>query len=145
MLTEKSTATMARHTVESDVAFRASTLSASLVDRRLDLYSPHIAKMAWQQNRANAKIAILESFTRMFTKSCSETRLSAWTSRKVAKPNDATMIPRSYNFSAFKRNRRFASFTVSLFGLGFCLASGTNCLVRNNAGNKTHRQKIAAG
>jgi hypothetical protein len=75
-------------------------------------------KMAWQQNRAIAKITQLETFTRIARKSCKETLFSAWTSRNVAKPNDATIIPRSYNFSAFKRNRRFASFTVSLFGLG---------------------------
>ncbi len=77
MRTEKITATMARHTVESEVAFRASTHSASLVDSLLDWYNPHIEKMAWQQNRANAKMTQLESFTRMVTKSCSETLLSA--------------------------------------------------------------------
>ena len=75
--TEKVAATTARQTVDSDVAFSASTLSASLVDNLLDSYRPHNEKMAWQQNRANAKIAQLESFTRMAKKSCSETLASA--------------------------------------------------------------------
>jgi hypothetical protein len=126
--------------VDKDVAFSASVLSASLVDNLLDWYKPHMEKMAWQQNRAIAKITQLETLTRIARKSCKETLFSAWTSRKVAKANDAMMIPRSYNFSAFKRNRRFASFTFSLFGLGGNAKKGTELLM-NNATNKTRHAK----
>src|SRR5271168_1318818 len=51
------------------------------------------------------------------------------------------IIPRSYNFSAFKRNRRFASFTVSLFGLGGNAKNGPNCLVINFVANETRHAK----
>jgi hypothetical protein len=142
IFTEKNAEMSARQTLERDVAFSASTISGSFVASLFDSYRLHKQNMPWQRKSAIAKIAQFESLTRIARNRATETLLAGYTTKKVAIPYARTINPTSNNFSALKRNRRFTSFTVSLFGPGLWDGDCVTLLIYTECLNRTRTLRL---
>jgi translation initiation factor IF-2 len=69
---EKNTEIKTKQAVDKEVAFSASSTSASLVDSLFDSYKPQKENMAWQKQSAVTKMKQLDSLTRIPKKRAKE-------------------------------------------------------------------------
>ncbi len=88
-----------KETLASTTPFAASMLSSHRVDRRFDLYSPHIVKIRCQRASSTRKITKFQSFTFTDRTSTRDASPDADADRIVARPNDRIKAAKSNAFN----------------------------------------------